>query len=637
METGPSGSPWLDIKKGGFSGGLEELPQKFNALSSSGIQNDQHIQGKDSVLNMSSSSLVRKSSLKGGQVTRESELKVWLTSVQLKQYHDTLVANNIDLSIFAYLRKEDLRELIPKVGDRIRLWKAISNFVSQSTNLEELSRFQAPDSQSPSSAASETEHLITVKFHALDNRVIHLDLKPWDPILTMALQTAKVPHNGVYKINDGFDYYENDSSLRDAIFKRNVLEFWIQSGDQQSASTRDDEEANGASAQALKEESDTLKEAQGLPIFRLADRPTSLEVANRISDFFPSNKQGLIEEGLRNSVLINRRFSTLTSGWRSSIRASRRFSSLTLPEIASGGETNASSKPKTALETIPDHALELPEQDSLFLEKLDNEEMTPSEWIRGKLVGSGSFASVYLAFNVFSGDIMAVKQVQLLQNDIRQKKMVEAMHQEIRTLRGLEHENIVQYRGFKSEGEFLNIFLEYIPGGSLATKLAHNGPFNEDAVRGFIKQCLAGLAYLHQRGIIHRDIKGANILVDTDNVAKISDFGLSKHEDAAKQRFSMQGTAFWMAPEVARAREQTTTKADIWSLGCLMIELLTGQHPYPKLQAFQAIYKIGKGSIPDLPEGLSFELEDMLLSCLKPDPKERPSAIDLLKHPFFEK
>lgn len=636
MESGPAGNSWLEIDEGGFAENLKELSKKFDGSSVSGDQYDEHPYGKNSVSNTSSSSVTQNLSAMGDQATKESKLKGWLSSVQLSQYYETLAANDIDLNILEYLKKDDLKDLIPKVGDRIRLWKAICELVSQPTNYEELSRAQTLDSGPPSSAVSKAEPTTTVKFHALDNKAIHLDLRPRDPILAVALQTAKLPHNGSYKINDGFDYYEDDNSLRDAIFKRGTLEFWIQLGSQHPSSNRENDSANGVRTLTLSDGLPSSNEAEELPNFRLTDRPTSSEVASRISDFFPSSKQKLIAEGLRNSVLINRRFSTLTSGWRSSIRASRRFSSLTMPDIAAEGQTDVATKSKNAIESILDHATELPEQDSQFLEMLDNEVMSPSEWIRGKLVGSGSFGSVYLAFNVFSGDIMAVKQVQLLQNDSRQKKMVEAMHQEIRTLRGLEHVNIVQYRGFKSEGEFLNIFLEYVPGGSLASKLANNGPLDENAVRGFIKQCLAGLAYLHQRGIIHRDIKGANILVDTDNVAKISDFGLSKHEDAAKNRFSMQGTAFWMAPEVARAREQTTTKADIWSLGCLIIELLTGQHPFPKLQAFQAIYKIGKGSIPDLPEGLSPELEDVLVSCLKPDPKERPGAIDLLKHPFFE-
>ncbi|KNC22858.1 hypothetical protein FF38_03265, partial [Lucilia cuprina] len=184
-------------------------------------------------------------------------------------------------------------------------------------------------------------------------------------------------------------------------------------------------------------------------------------------------------------------------------------------------------------------------------------------------------------------------QIQLDTLNANNRKVLESFTHEISTLSELDHKNIVQYLGFENEQNYLNIFLEYIPGGSLAHKVNTEGPLSEKVAKHFVFQCLEGLQYLHSKGIIHRDIKGANILVDTNNVAKISDFGLSRQEEKFNNRQSMKGTVYWMAPEVAKPDGSITTKVDIWSLGCLIVELVTGNHPFPNLEAMQALYQIG--------------------------------------------
>ena len=136
-----------------------------------------------------------------------------------------------------------------------------------------------------------------------------------------------------------------------------------------------------------------------------------------------------------------------------------------------------------------------------------------------------------------------------------------------------------------------------MPGGSVATLLKNYGAFEEALVRNFVRQILQGLNYLHEREIIHRDIKGGNILVDNKGGIKISDFGISKKvEDsiltnARVHRPSLQGSVFWMAPEVVK-QTSYTLKADIWSVGCLVVEMLTGEHPWAQLTQMQAIFKV---------------------------------------------
>jgi mitogen-activated protein kinase kinase kinase len=154
------------------------------------------------------------------------------------------------------------------------------------------------------------------------------------------------------------------------------------------------------------------------------------------------------------------------------------------------------------------------------------------KWIKGALIGKGSFGSVFLAMDSQRGLLMAVKQVELptgsTQNEERKKGMLTALEREIDLLKDLQHENIVQYLDSSMDDTHLNIFLEYVPGGSVTALLRNYGAFEEALVRNFVRQILQGLAYLHSRDIIHRDIKGANILVDNKSCVKISDFGISK-------------------------------------------------------------------------------------------------------------
>ncbi|KAF9152862.1 ATP binding [Linnemannia schmuckeri] len=245
-----------------------------------------------------------------------------------------------------------------------------------------------------------------------------------------------------------------------------------------------------------------------------------------------------------------------------------------------------------------------------------------SWWIRGKFIGAGSFARVSLGWHRQHGTFMAVKQVELAvnnsQKEDKQKLLVEALEREIDLLKQLHHERIVQYIGSDIEKGHINIFLEYVPGGSIATLLANYGPFSEVLVRSFVKQILEGLDYLHECDIIHRDIKGANILVDNKGCIKISDFGISKKVEehlksiqVKSSRPSLQGSTFWMAPEVVKQIE-TTYKADIWSLGCLVVEMFTGTHPFPQFSQMQALFQIGSNCTPDIPEHISDDAKDFL-------------------------
>ncbi|KAI9700348.1 MAG: ATP binding [Candelina mexicana] len=268
------------------------------------------------------------------------------------------------------------------------------------------------------------------------------------------------------------------------------------------------------------------------------------------------------------------------------------------------------------------------------------------QWMKGNLIGQGSFGSVYIALHSMTGELMAVKQVETptsagSQIDAKKKNMVEALQREIALLKGLEHPNIVQYLGSSTDEDYLNIFLEYVPGGSVAGMLNQYGHFPEPLIRNFVRQILIGLSYLHGQDIIHRDIKGANVLVDNKGGIKISDFGISKRVElvnltnkSAHHRPSLQGSVFWMAPEVVK-QTAYTLKADIWSLGCLIVEMFTGTHPFPDCSQLQAIFKIGnKDPVPTIPDEASEEGRTFMKRTFELDHEMRPSADELLLSPF---
>ncbi|KLO92618.1 Uncharacterized protein Y057_12378 [Fusarium fujikuroi] len=281
---------------------------------------------------------------------------------------------------------------------------------------------------------------------------------------------------------------------------------------------------------------------------------------------------------------------------------------------------------------------------------LAGESWGDDKWMKGALIGQGSFGSVYLALHAVTGELLAVKQVETpapganSQGDTRKKGMIEALKREISLLRDLRHPNIVQYLGCSSSADYLNIFLEYVPGGSVQTILNSYGALPEPLVRSFVRQILTGLSYLHNRDIIHRDIKGANILVDNKGTIKISDFGISKKLEASnilngannnKHRPSLQGSVFWMAPEVVK-QTSYTRKADIWSLGCLVVEMMTGSHPFPDCSQLQAIFKIGGGkAAPTIPEHASEAAKEFLAQTFEIDHNLRPSADQLILSPFL--
>jgi len=255
------------------------------------------------------------------------------------------------------------------------------------------------------------------------------------------------------------------------------------------------------------------------------------------------------------------------------------------------------------LTTIPQDSL--PTQDTL------PKRQTTFRWFKGQLIGKGTYGRVYLGMNATTGEFLAVKEVEVNPHAAKgdrnkMREMVAALDQEIDTMQHLDHVNIVQYLGCERKETSISIFLEYISGGSIGSCLRKHGKFEESVVSSLTRQTLSGLAYLHREGILHRDLKADNILLDLDGTCKISDFGISKKTDniyGNDKSNSMQGSVFWMAPEVIRSQgEGYSAKVDIWSLGCVVLEMFAGRRPWSKEEAVGAIYKIANGEMPPIPD-----------------------------------
>ncbi|KAL8027430.1 hypothetical protein ABFX02_14G094800 [Erythranthe guttata] len=257
-------------------------------------------------------------------------------------------------------------------------------------------------------------------------------------------------------------------------------------------------------------------------------------------------------------------------------------------------------------------------------------------WQKGDFLGSGSFGTVYEGFTD-DGFFFAVKEVSLLGQDSQGQQSIYQLEQEISFLRELQHENVVRYLGTDKDNEKLYIFLELVTKGSLA-KLYDKYQLRDSQVSAYTRQILSGLNYLHCRNVVHRDIKCANILVDVSGSVKLADFGLAKVTTKLNDIKSCKGTPYWMAPEVVNQRNHGYGRAaDIWSLGCTVLEMLTGQIPYSHLEGMQALFRIGRGELPPIPNTLSKDAQDFILKCLQVNPEDRPTAAQLLEHPFVKK
>ncbi|XP_028730768.1 mitogen-activated protein kinase kinase kinase 19 [Peromyscus leucopus] len=266
-------------------------------------------------------------------------------------------------------------------------------------------------------------------------------------------------------------------------------------------------------------------------------------------------------------------------------------------------------------------------------------------WTKGEILGRGAYGTVYCGLTSL-GQLIAVKQVALDTSDkLATEKEYRKLQEEVDLLKALKHVNIVAYLGTCLEENTVSIFMEFVPGGSISSIINRFGPLPETVFCQYTRQILQGVAYLHENCVVHRDIKGNNVMLMPTGTIKLIDFGCAKrlawaglngtHSDMLK---SMRGTPYWMAPEVIN-ESGYGRKSDIWSIGCTVFEMATGKPPLASMDRMAAMFYIGahRGLMPPLPDRFSESAADFVRLCLTRDQHERPSALQLLKHSFLKR
>lgn len=259
------------------------------------------------------------------------------------------------------------------------------------------------------------------------------------------------------------------------------------------------------------------------------------------------------------------------------------------------------------------------------------------KWCRGEALGKGSLGTVYQAMDQATGQMFAVKEVAINPSDAADLKWKDDLENEIRICKDLSHPRIVAFLGHDYIDSCLYIYLEYMPGGSMADVLSQFGPFEESLITVYTRELMEGLEYLHTRQppVVHRDVKGANVLVGLDCGVKLSDFGCSKRAQETMSH-TLKGSIPWMAPEVINNTGYGRS-ADIWSFGCVVIEMATAKSPWGNFDnPMAAMWRIGmSNATPAIPAALSETCQAFIGLCVQRDATKRPTSSELLQHDFI--
>lgn len=257
-------------------------------------------------------------------------------------------------------------------------------------------------------------------------------------------------------------------------------------------------------------------------------------------------------------------------------------------------------------------------------------------WRKAGTLGEGTFGKVYLGIDEATGEFLAVREMALASRAVRQSAEFRQMQEGVQRLQSVRHPNLLRCVGMSVRGLAVELFMEYVSGGSIAALLHAIGPLRESVVVLYVRQVLAALAYLHARGVAHRRLRGSNLLLSSGEggaVVKLADYGYSP-QSAQLFRHARAPRAHWTAPETAAAA-RCTDRSDVWGLACTVIEMATGAPPWADRANDAVLRLLRRGAVPALPPALSPPAADFLARCLAPDPAARPAAAQLLAHPWL--
>ncbi|KAI7872942.1 Pkinase-domain-containing protein [Spinellus fusiger] len=254
-----------------------------------------------------------------------------------------------------------------------------------------------------------------------------------------------------------------------------------------------------------------------------------------------------------------------------------------------------------------------------------------------KRIGKGAYGSVYKGVNNQTKKIVAIKVLNL----DTEEDDVDDIQNEIALLAQLTHarsQNITIYYGSILIDTKLWIIMDYAAGGSVRTVVdkMKAGVLEEKYAAVITREVLLALTYLHKNRIIHRDIKAANILLTAEGDVQLCDFGVAGQVVHSLKRNTFVGTPYWMAPEVIKEGASYDYKADVWSLGITVYEMVVGNPPLAHVDPMRAVILIPRSKPPRLQDTYSAFIREFVDMCLCEDPEERPSAEELLKSKFIK-
>ncbi|XP_020608657.1 serine/threonine-protein kinase TAO3-like isoform X2 [Orbicella faveolata] len=248
-------------------------------------------------------------------------------------------------------------------------------------------------------------------------------------------------------------------------------------------------------------------------------------------------------------------------------------------------------------------------------------------------IGHGSFGAVYYARNSRTNEVVAIKKMSYSGKQSSEKW--QDIVKEVKFLKLCNHKNTISYKGCHLKDHTAWLVMEYCVGSASDILEVHKKPLREVEIAAICQDALQGLRYLHRNGRIHRDVKAGNVLLTEDGTVKLADFGSAALAAPAN---SFVGTPYWMAPEVILAMDegQYDGKVDVWSLGITCVELAERKPPLFNMNAMSALYHIAQNDPPMLttPDSWSACFVEFVQLCLRKQPANRPTAEDLLQHPF---